>query len=485
MAGGRCFPVRALLRRKSLRAIRARGVRRVSVLRARALRIRSIREIRHAQTSADRRRGIRRSSPEPQSRRPVLHPLLAAFIAFTAWTAKSWRVFREQAAAFAIGLGIAACVWLPSLAQTKYVGVDRLLEGYLRYTNHFVYPHQLLYSPWGYGLSVAGDQDGLSFAIGWSHLLLAAVVLAWIAWTRRFADARWLAFFAFSAVILSILMVQDAEWIWDQIKLLQYTEFPWRLLGPVSVCVALLIAPLGPLLASLKRWRVPAFAAALALLIVPNIAHLHPKQFHDVDPTLWTPAQIAWRGVDVATAGEYRPRWMQTLPPFTVEIAGAADAQIRQTRRTPVSWSGEIQAAYPTTVEMAIAYFPGWRARVDGREVESHPADNTGLIRFDVPAGAHHIDVAFTRTASVWAGDLISLLCVVLFGAAALSSLRHVEHGRSLDETLARGVELAPEQRDHREYVHPNQQREPSAHAPVEHVVVGHVPDVPSKRRRR
>ena len=77
---------------------------------------------------------------------------------------------------------------------------------------------------------------------------------------------------------VSILMLQDAIWLWDRLPLLQYVEFPWRLLGPAAVCVALMVAALGPFLASLERWRTAAFTAALALLIVPNLAHNQPKQ---------------------------------------------------------------------------------------------------------------------------------------------------------------------------------------------------------------
>ena len=45
-----------------------------------------------------------------------LTPLLVAFLGFTAWTAKSWNVLRDQACGFLLGLGLGACVWLPSLA---------------------------------------------------------------------------------------------------------------------------------------------------------------------------------------------------------------------------------------------------------------------------------------------------------------------------------------------------------------------------------
>ncbi len=122
-------------------------------------------------------------------------PLLLAYICVTAWVAGSWSVLSRQALAWLAGLGLGAFIWIPALVERDSVHLDRLLQGYLNYSNHFVYLHQLFYSPWGYGISVAGDQDGMSFAVGWSHLLLALIAGIWTARKPVAGDRRWLRFF--------------------------------------------------------------------------------------------------------------------------------------------------------------------------------------------------------------------------------------------------------------------------------------------------
>jgi hypothetical protein len=102
-------------------------------------------------------------------------PLLLAFLSLTAWMEKSWAVWWNQAIGFALGLGLSAFAWLPALAARQYASMNRAVEGNGKYSDHFVYLHQLFYSPWGYGLSVRGPDDGMSFALGWSQLLLAAL----------------------------------------------------------------------------------------------------------------------------------------------------------------------------------------------------------------------------------------------------------------------------------------------------------------------
>jgi hypothetical protein len=347
-----------------------------------------------------------------------LTPLLAAFILFTAWQSRQWRVGVHQCLAFLVGLALAAATWVPSLALRGSIQIDRLLEGYLRYSNHFVYLQQFFYSPWGFGVSAPGPNDGMSFALGWSHLVLALV--AWILWKRvRPAEAasgrQWLRFFACCGGVFCFLMLRDAEWLWDRLPLLQYLEFPWRLLLPASICLSLIIAPLGRILEAWPRWRGPAFGAAMALLIIPNLFHLAPPRLHDVDPAFWTPQQIAARGVEVTTAREYMPRWVTALPAYNPRTAMVieGDADVQQLGRTPVSWSALVSARRSSSIQIVISYFPGWQVRIDGRETESSPVAPTGQIRFAVPPGEHRVEATWRRTGVMWMGDIISFAALI------------------------------------------------------------------------
>jgi hypothetical protein len=341
----------------------------------------------------------------------VFTPLLVAFLCFTAWMAKSWAVLRAQICGFLLGLGLGAAVWLPGLAERQYVSFDRLLVGY-PYSDHFVYLRQFFYSPWGYGPSIAGPSDGMSFALGGGHLLLA--FLACLAGRRT--ERPLLRFFAGAAIGLCFLMLPASAWLWDHLPLLQYVCLPWRLLGPVSVCLALLVAALGVSFSQLPRWRRTCFCGALVLLIVPNLHHLKPKQLLNVDLALWTPAQLAARGTEARDERVYEPRWMEVMPEYrpqqAVFVSGHGEALPRE--RNPIRWSGSVQTPTPAVLEMSIIDFPGWRVWMDGQEIPVQRAPQTGLIRFAVPAGRHEVEVRFTRTAPRWIGEGISVLSLVL-----------------------------------------------------------------------
>jgi hypothetical protein len=163
--------------------------------------------------------------------------------------------------------------------------------------------------------------------------------------------------------------------------------------------------------------------AVFAALIAPNLPHLAPRAYRDLDVRMWTPAYLATSGFETTTSGEFMPRWMRTLPSYYPArprlVAG--DASIREDAQTPFSWSGGAQARGNATLEFDFAYFPGWQVWVDGRRVDPAPASDTGLMQIAVASGEHSIAVEWSRTAPRWIGEGLSLLA---FLACAYISVR-------------------------------------------------------------
>jgi hypothetical protein len=257
----------------------------------------------------------------------------------------------------------------------------------------------------------------MSFALGWSHLLLALLACVWLSRAPSLkTDKRLLPFFAAAAAILCVLMLEDALWFWEQMPILQNVQFPWRLLGPVAVCLAFLVAPLGKLLELTPRWRFAGMTGALALLIVPNLSHLRPSRTVDVDLAFWTPQQLARRGVETTTMAEVTPRWITGLPLYRQDAATvlSGDAQIASTGRAPFQWTSQVKSSAPSTLEMSIAWFPGWEARIDGRKVSAGPGTLSGLLTFQVPSGEHTVRVSYGRTGIEEAAAGISAISLIL-----------------------------------------------------------------------
>ena len=294
--------------------------------------------------------------------------------------------------------------------------MGRVLEGNFQYALHFVYLHQLFDPAWGYGMSLPGPNDGMSFSLGWSHVLVAVAACVWMARQPKDANRVPMRFFSAAGVALCALMLPDAVGIRDHAPLLPYVEFPWRLLGPATLCVAMLAAGLAPMLDSLRAWASGgATAAALALLIVPNLPHLRPPRIADVDLAFWTPHEFAARGFESTTLGEVTPRWMTAVPPYEPRAAAvvSGDAATQEIGRTPFSWSGRVQARTESRVRMSIAYYPGWSVRVEDvpRRRSRRPAAGWSSSPA-VAAGDHAVEVSWGRSPARRLGEGISLLAL-------------------------------------------------------------------------
>ena len=156
--------------------------------------------------------------------------------------------------------------------------------------------------------------------------------------------------------------------------------------------------------------------AAMALLILPNLAHLHAGRVADVDLTFWTPEQLAQRGFETTTMAEVTPRWITGLTPyrpFAVTVL-SGDADVASPGRSPFRWTSRVKAQATSTLEMSTAWFPGWDARVDGQSVSAGPGIPSGLITFQVPPGEHTVQVSFGRTGLEKVAVGISITCLLL-----------------------------------------------------------------------
>ena len=91
------------------------------------------------------------------------------------------------------------------------------------FADHFVYPHQLLSSGWGWGPSIAGPSDTLTFSLG-----LAACGLAILGWVLgRGGGSKQLLI----VLVLAFLASTFAAAIWDWLPFLSRSlTYPWQLL---------------------------------------------------------------------------------------------------------------------------------------------------------------------------------------------------------------------------------------------------------------
>lgn len=333
-----------------------------------------------------------------------------------------WQRLYRAVLPLLLGLGLGAFFWLPAMFDHRLVHSERLLQGVLAYTNHFVFPQQLIYSPWGYGLSLPGLEDGMSFALGPLHLgaALLATALAWRSRRTQPALSRSILFFLGLFIAAALLTTTLARPLWDRLPLLQYLEFPWRFLTLCAVAGALLagaavrLCPPGG-----QRWLAAGIVGLAILsgwLPARVLAPARPSGYLNIKESDYAPQAIARNGISVNTANEYEPVWVMERPPDPAQgqlIFLSGSGALLSRTMTPERRTYRVRVDAAALVKAELFYFPGWRLSVDGKPQPIAPSLGNGLVSFSLPPGEHTLILEFGLTPlqllSVWISAITGL----------------------------------------------------------------------------
>lgn len=334
------------------------------------------------------------------------------------------------AAGIGLGLALSAWFWGPALRERTLVQLEEQTTGYFHYAGHF--------RGWDLvQLCVLHDyrvgEEGDPFSMGLAQAALALTGLACLA--ARLARRRPVplshSIAAVALVGYTWLITPSSRWVWDHVPLLEYAQFPWRLLSAQGFALALVAAPLADGLRG--RLRSVVGASLAAVLTVAGLAGLRvdrlPVLEGDISPERLMLYETYSGNIGTTIRHEYLPR--ETTPrPYTsgVQLHGGAKpaplalegtlqrAHLLSSTIGQEEWDLEVSArallAFHTT------FYPGWEAVVDGRPQGVEPLLGLGLVGLRLEPGAHRVrlylgDTPVRRYAN-WASLCALIAWVVL-----------------------------------------------------------------------
>lgn len=322
---------------------------------------------------------------------------------------KAWRSIPALILAGAWAFGLAAFFTFPAVTENKFTHIDSVTVGYYDYSAHFPTLSQLLLSRfWGYGPSVWLENDGMSFQIGHLHwigsLLIAFFVGLRVLKSKKFDTLSLLLTYLLGIGWFAAFLIHSKSTpIWVAIPPLRYLQFSWRLLSIVILCFSLMFGALPSLLRGKLRKTLPV--ALMVALVALNWSYFKPehgKLGPLTDDQKFTAA--AWELQQTAGIWDY-------LPKTAIEAPKAPQKYVAENARGELdvknasqgtNWAKFDVAVTSETgwVRVGIMTFPGWKAYVDGKELEIQVPDEEkwGRMWLEVPQGEHHVEVRFTNT---------------------------------------------------------------------------------------
>lgn len=323
-----------------------------------------------------------------------------------------FHVVRSGLGLFVLGLGLSAFFWLPAIVEMQYTAVHGQIGRSADFHTHFVCPAQLWESTWGFGGSIAGCIDGISFKLGKLHIIIAAIgIFLWLKLKHR--GPLQLFFIATFLLIWSLLFAtQSSVWLWELIPGYAYIQYPWRFLSGATLALALFSGSIG----IHKRWitRVIIIPALVLAVIGVNGKWFRPNYLYPADPhTFETATELRFRASKVSD--EYLPP--EIVRPDNPEaivldtIMPGTGLSLSQNVDTAVYARYTVQAEQSQAVLIRRAYFPGWRYYLNTKPVE--PLLVGGLPSILIPKGESIIELRFTDTPIRTAANLLSVAAVI------------------------------------------------------------------------
>ncbi len=101
-------------------------------------------------------------------------PILIVWIGYWTIILKDFKSLKAVITSLVVGFGVASFYIIPAFLEKSLAQTDNLIRADLNFRAHYVNLQQLFFDrSWGYGASILGIQDGISFQLGWPHWFIA------------------------------------------------------------------------------------------------------------------------------------------------------------------------------------------------------------------------------------------------------------------------------------------------------------------------
>jgi hypothetical protein len=297
-----------------------------------------------------------------------------------------------------IGLLASATYWTTMLFELNWIRADNVMpDPSVDYRQNFVLA---TFSP-----------DYLN--VWWMNiLLLATMAMFWPAlallWrsartaTAEYGANRKSLHALFAVFLLGIIMATPVSRpLWDALKPLQQTQFPWRWFAIISLVCPILLAT------ALPRWQQMSNGKhrSLALLAAGTAAIAFAfSASHIIREAYWlTPQQFENTIAEIPgspSVSQWLPVWVHEPNRNMTSPLEAGDRQVTIDSWQPERRVFQVSAGESTTARVRTFYYPHWIATAEGQSLAiSHDPD--GAIRIALPARSGKITLEFREPARV------------------------------------------------------------------------------------
>jgi len=315
------------------------------------------------------------------------------------------KVFKHVFVSAMLSVGITAYWWLPAIIEQRLVSSITPFP----LIDHFPFLKQLIVPSWGYGSSVWGPGDEISFQIGLVNIFVVVLTSLFLLYKREVFKNIKIVVWGVAGFILSFILMNIRSYpIWKVLPFHDLVQFPWRLLSFTTFFSSILLAFLVQITPKGKRVYIALIPVVFSIVLTFNyfrpskIFYKNDTQYLErffKDPKYSEDYLLLSKWSDIRTT---------VFPKAKIETEYGAVKDLEEVN--PVHWRSNLSLNENSKVTFNSYYFPGWTAKVDNRKVEIKPGKPYGQIEVDVPKGEHSIEFYWSETPLRKFADYISLI---------------------------------------------------------------------------
>lgn len=353
----------------------------------------------------------------------MVTPFLMAYIFLFFFIEKKKEKLLLPSLVFLGGIAFSAWYWLPVLTEMSYTNVLSQIGGGADFRDHFVCPSQLWDSQWGFGGSTRGCIDGMAFRIGKIGVLgsFLGIIVGCIVLRKEKKKFAVFLFSVASLIICTLLTLETSRLFWDSISLMEFFQYPWRFLILISFFSSFLVGVIFWYIEKkFKKGLLLSAIVIVGLIIFFQTKLFVPQVLFPRDAAFYTNT-IALRWIASKISDEYMPKNFVKPKDVSQIVTEKIDPKkldgliTKQSEKTQ-EFLYEMQINTPSKIHVRIAYFPGWRAFLNGKQIP-YQITRSG-ISIAVPQGENTVLLQLHDTPIERLANILSLtsIAVVLLG---------------------------------------------------------------------
>jgi len=313
-------------------------------------------------------------------------------------------------------LGLSSFFLLPSFFEKNLTTNYLMTQGYFSYIIHFATLKQLFIDRfWGYGASLWGPKDDMSFQIGWLQWFLPLITLILVFYKQY--KHRFLILIVFLlGLFFAFLTHNKSTFIWQLLPFMAYFQFPWRFLGAIILCFSFISGAV--ILFITPKFKNVFVGLILVTLLILNFNYFKFDQWQNINDQqkLSGANLIAQQGAGLI---DFYPKFGDKLPtvetPYTIQTLSGVVSDISFTKNSQIAYGQITVNSDSATINLPSSYFPKMELRLDTQKISYRIDPEFGFVQFDIPAGTHSFYLRFLDTPIRTLSNYISLLCLSAF----------------------------------------------------------------------